>query len=101
MTDLCPQCFLKKPCGCGPRIAPDEFLRVEWDNSTNFNVHDRNMIWCNYLYFCSRGKAEEAEREAKIMRSILAKIKLGQTVILRQELREGRKNIPLSGQELK
>ena len=65
-------------------LNKDMSLEAEWDAATSFDIHDRNMIWSNYCYFASKDDKVNMEREERIMRSILAKIKLGEPVRLRQ-----------------
>ena len=65
-------------------LPKDESLRVKWEAATNFNVHDRNMIWGNYSYAAQRDDKHRMDLEEKTMRIVLAKLALGETVNLRQ-----------------
>ena len=74
-------------------ISLDLNLQKDWDNATGFDIHDRNMIWCNYMFFAQKDNKEGMDLEARIMRAIMVKIKLNGPVNLRKELMELRKTL--------
>ena len=69
-------------------IALDYSLKAEWEAATSFNVHDRNMLWGNYSFYAVKDDKERMERQERLIRSVLAKIRLGQSVNLREEQKQ-------------